>query len=382
MKHSCRTTETAAAADLPSAASPIDSSESAPDQSSACGERTPARFPDFPEFRPHPLLRSGHLQTIATSFSPRPEIPYRARQRQVELPGGERLVLHDDRPESWRPGDRCVLLLHGLGGCYLSPYMMRMAAKLNARGARTFRMDMRGHGAGATLAWSPGHAGRSEDAAAAVQCIVDLCPASPLAVAGVSLGGNILLKWLGEAGADAHPQVDRALAVAPPIDLLACCQLIRRWRSRLYDRAFVKELLGQVAERRDHWESLRTLDWSRPPRTLFEFDDRVTAPLSGFRDAMDYYANASAASKLAGIAVPTLILTAADDPLVPPYLFEQAERSEFVQLHVTRHGGHVGYIARRGLDPDRRWLDWRVVDWATAELGAVEPPRPELRKPR
>jgi predicted alpha/beta-fold hydrolase len=245
--------------------------------------------------------------------------------------------------------------------------MIRMAHKLNARGVRVFRMDMRGHGAGLRLAWSPGHAGRSEDAAAAVARIAQLCPGSPIAVAGISLGGNILLKWLGEAGATAHPQVDRALAVSPPIELLHCCRLIRRARSRLYDRAFVKELLQQVAARRRHWPALAQLDLRQPPRTLLEFDDRVTAPLSGFRDAEHYYATASAGSKLATIAVPTLILTAADDPLVPPDIFLAAERSEFVSLRITQHGGHVGFIGRGGVDADRRWLDWRVVDWATHE---------------
>jgi len=334
--------------------------------------RRPREFPSFPEFRPHPLLRNGHLQTIAGAYAPLPRHVYRAERRVVDLLDGEQLVLHDDRPVEWRPGDRCVLLLHGLGGGYHSPYMIRTAEKLRARGLRVFRMDMRGHGAGLRLAQSPGHAGRSEDAAAAIAKIAELGPDSPIAIAGVSLGGNILLKWLGEVGVAAHPQVDRALAVAPPIDLLACCQLIQRLRSRLYDRAFVRTLMRQVAERREHWTSLATLDLRQPPRSLFEFDNRVTAPLSGFRDAEHYYAMASAASRLATIAVPTLILAAADDPLVPPGMLESAPRSEFVTLRITAHGGHVGYIGRRGVDPDRHWLDWRIVDWATERCLATE----------
>lgn len=327
--------------------------------------RQPREFPDFPRFDPHRLLRSGHLQTIVSAFLPAPRVPYRAELRYVELPGGEQLALHDDRPATWRAGDRCVLMLHGLSGSYRSPYMVRIAQKLNARGVRVFRMDMRGHGAGLRLAWSAGHAGRSEDVEAAIRTVVTLCPDSPLGLTGVSLGGNVLLKWLGEAGESAHPQVDRALAVSPPIDLMHCCQLIQRPKSRLYDRAFVRDLMKLVERRRPHWPELAQVDLRRAPRSLLEFDNRVTAPLSGFRDAEHYYTTASAGPKLATIAVPTLILTAADDPLVPAEIFAAAPRSEFVKLHVTQHGGHIGFIGRSGVDADRRWLDWRFVDWAT-----------------
>lgn len=340
---------------------------SRPASDAAPAARTERGAPRYvpPRFDPHPLIRGGHLQTILGAYAFRPQETYRASPRLVDLPEGERLVLHDDCPAGWQPGDRAALLLHGLGGCHQSPYMVRFAAKLNAYGIRSFRMDMRGHGAGLRHAASPGHAGRSEDAAAAIDLIAQLCPGSPLAIVGISLGGNILLKYLGERGAAAHPQVDRCLAVAPPIDLVHCSRLIQRLRSRLYDWKFVRELLQQVRDRREHWPSLATLDLRRPPRTLWEFDERVTAPLSGYASAAEYYANSSSGPLLSRIEVPTTIITAADDPLVPPDVFERASLSSSIAVHVTRSGGHIGFIGAKGRDPDRRWLDWRVIEWAT-----------------
>jgi predicted alpha/beta-fold hydrolase len=99
---------------------------------------------------------------------------------------------------------------------------------------------------------------------------------------------------------------------------------------------------------------------------LFEFDDRVTAPLSGYSGAAEYYACCSSAAVLGEICVPTCILTAADDPIVPSHIFEQVRRAPQIALRVTEHGGHVGFIGRRNGDPDRYWLDWRVVDFASS----------------
>jgi predicted alpha/beta-fold hydrolase len=242
--------------------------------------------------------------------------------------------------------------------------MQRIAARLNDRGIRTFRMDLRGCGAGLSLARLPYHSGRSEDAAAALRKIAELCPASPTILIGFSLGANIALKLLGESPADLPANLDRAVAVCPPVDLWQCVQTLARGVNRLYDRHFVRGLLTQVAMKRRMIPDAPVLDGQKLPRTVFEFDEAYTAPVCGFGTAANYYRQCSSAQFLPEIRVPTLVIAAADDPLIPGKVFADLPRSSAVTLHVARSGGHLGFIGRRNGDPDRRWMDWRVVEWA------------------
>jgi predicted alpha/beta-fold hydrolase len=317
----------------------------------------------FPPFVPHPLLRGGHAQTLSTIFWPGPSFPYRARKVTVAVDRGDTIVLHDDRPAAWQPGDRVAMLSHGLSGCHHSTYMQRVAARLNERGVRTFRVDLRGCGAGMGLARWPYHSGQSEDLAAAVRAIAEECPESPVTAIGFSLSANIVLKLLGETGAETLGNLDSGIAVSPPIDLLECVVEIQRFQNLIYDRYFVRQLLGQIRQREAADPDRPRANFSVKPRRLFDLDDAYTAPMSGFAGAVDYYKKCSAAPLLARIARPTLILSAADDPIIPRRLFEQATLSPAVTLCLAAGGGHLGFLARRGSDPDRWWMDWRVIEW-------------------
>lgn len=321
----------------------------------------------FPPFVPHPLLRGGHLQTIAGVYLARRLPPYRAAQHVVALPDGDRIMLHDDRPEQWHPGDRVALLLHGVAGCHGSPYLVRVAEKLNRIGVRTFRMDMRGCGAARAMAEYPGHAGRSEDAAAAVAKIQQAAPGSPLTLVGFSMGGNIVLKMLGEAASHLPGNVDGAVALAPPIDLICCGKNIDRGWNRMYSRNFTRLLVQYVRERRETVPAIAARPLLPYPTSIVDFDNRFTAPLSGFRDVWDYYEQASAWPVLARVAVPTLILTAKDDPVVPFSMFERACFSSTIQLVAPDRGGHIGFVAHRNADPDRWWMDWRIIQWIQSQ---------------
>ena len=317
---------------------------------------------DFPTFRPHALLRSGHAQTIAAALLPQPSLPFTSRTYEVELDDQDRLALHDDCPPTWQEGANICLLVHGLGGSHQSPYMQRIAAKLIARGVRVFRMDHRGCGAGATLAQHPGHAGRSDDVLAVLRETIKQCPGSSISLIGFSLGGNMTLKMLGE-GNPLVNVVEKALVVAPPIDLLACATHMQRWINRPYNRSFLKLLFQQLQQRSISAEHLKPYLAMRKVKTIFDFDDQVTAPLSGFRDAVDYYTQSSSAPLLQNIDVPTSIVAAADDPLIPVSTYRDAKLSSSMQMLITERGGHVGYLSEKGADPDRRWIDWRVLDW-------------------
>jgi uncharacterized protein len=319
---------------------------------------------EFPPFQAHPLFRTAHLQTVVAAYLPHRRIPYRARQHIVALADGDRLVLHDDTPGQWHAGGPIVLLLHGLGGSYQSRYVARAAAKLNEIGVRTFRMDLRGCGAGFSLARRPVHAGRSEDAAAALSCIRKVCPGSPVIVVGYSMSANIVLKMAGEFGENVPAALDSVVAIAPPIDLHACCGSLQRGINRFYDLHYVRGCLAMVARRRREVPGALVRDLDPVPRTLRAFDDAFTAPLGGFRNAEDYYDQVSARRHIPNIRVPTLIITASDDPIVPVHSFHEVAYPDCVHLRLTTGGGHLGFFGRPGDDPDRRWIDWRIVDWA------------------
>jgi len=323
--------------------------------------------PPFPPFVPHPAVRGGHAQTLAGAYLPGKRYPYRATARRVRLDDGDELVLHDDVPASWQAGDRTALLIHGLAGCHLSTYMVRVAARLNHCGFRTFRMDLRSCGAGSRLARRPYHAGRSDDARQALEQIAAWCPGSPISVVGFSLGGNIVLKLLGEAP-DALPrQVDRAAAVNPSADLSACVKALVGPVRSLYDRHFARLLHRQLRAASITPEKL-SISVPARPRRIIEFDDAYTAQAWGFGTADNYYAQSSAAPHVRQIRVPTLLLGARDDPMVPVSTLEAIPLSPAVVRHIVDHGGHMGYFGRRNGDPDRRWMDWRIVDWLNMAL--------------
>ena len=337
------------------------------DTSTAGSSRiSPMSLPEIPPFKPHPLLQGGNRQTIAGVYLPSGRLLYRAQQHLIELDDGDKIALHEDCPTDWQVGDRAALLIHGLGGCHASPYMARIADKLTARGVRVFRMDLRGWGAGANIAAQPFHAARTEDIGATVDAIRRLASDSPLFAVGFSLGANMLLKWLGDLGrAGRNADVTKALAIAPPIDLMRCCLDLGRGFGRVYDRKYAGFLWQHLRDRKDVVPEFANALSTRPPKRIYEFDERFTAPLGGFESVEHYYETASGRDVLPDIKVSTLILTANDDPIVPGRVFDDARLSPEVSIHRTERGGHLGYIAARNGEGDRRWMDWRVVDFVT-----------------
>jgi len=325
-------------------------------------------YMDVPCFRPHPLVRGGHLQTVVGSYWPSGPADRPSTLLRVALPDGDALAVHDDAPSGGWPG---VLLVHGLAGSHQSGYMVRCSAKLRSLGARAFRMDLRGCGAGFSLARQPLHAGRSEDVAAVLAELQRRCPGLPIHVVGFSMGGNIVLKLAGELGEQAPANLASVMAVAPPIELAACCQNLQRGLNRLYDRRFVVALLKEVERRAAEALDDEQSACQAVPRWLTEFDAVYTAPRSGFDSVEHYYTSASSGPLLRRIAVPALILAAASDPIVPVSLFERASYSPSTQTVLTPCGGHLGFVAARSADPDRRWSDWRVVDWVQAQAAGA-----------
>ncbi len=321
------------------------------------GRAAPARA----DFLPLPLLSNPHVQTLLSQCLRGMPFWHPTREHHVALPDGDRFALHDSVPPGWRPGDRVALLLHGLGGCARSPHIRRMTRRLLRVGLRVVRMDLRGAGRGLALARRAYHAGCSTDVRAAVAAIQRWAPGSSLVLIGLSLGGNIALKLAGEATVEPVPGLERVVAIGPPIDLGRCAALIARPQNWIYELYFVRMLLQQYHARRRLVPGLPAVQFPRRV-TLRTFDELVTAPNWGFADAAEYYRRASALPLIERIAVPTLILTARDDPFIAAEPFAEFSPPPGVEVHVARHGGHLGFLGWDGAG-GIRWGERRVVEW-------------------
>lgn len=321
-----------------------------------------AALPNW-EFHRHPLLPNGHMQTLAGLFLPRQNAPYRAAQHEIELDDSDRLVLHVDLPANWTERTPSVLLIHGLTGCHRSTYMCRMTERLQAAGYGVFRLDLRGCGAGEELARYCTHCGRWADAAAALEFIAWKYPKSPVSLIGFSIGGAMVLNLLAHVGSTRVGNLQRSLAICPPVDLFD----IRRWfdtpLGRPYDRFFVRMQWKQAVRRWQRFPELSPETIPPRPKKLTHIDEIVTAPLGGFDSVDSFYRAASPGPKLESIKQPMTIVASDDDPVVPIAPLHKHPKSSAVETIVTHSGGHLGFIARRSADPDTRWLDWRILEW-------------------
>jgi predicted alpha/beta-fold hydrolase len=321
------------------------------------------------KFRPHPLLRNGHLQTVAAVYLRRKHAPYGAKIHHNPVDdappeqGGDRIALHEDCPPGWTPDKPVVLMVHGLAGCYRSAYMCRMTDRLTERGYCVFRMDMRGCGAGEGIAKLPTHCGRSGDVEAAVRFIGTLYPAAPVFAVGFSLGGCLTLNMLAEAGETPIANLKRSLAICPPVDLFAVERRFDSPGGRPYDKFFVVKLWKQITDRWRRFPDIAPAVIPRQPRRLRQIDELVIAPSAGFSSAHDYYTNTQPGPKLHRVSQPVLIIAAEDDPIVPTAALFEYDHGGGVQTAVVPWGGHLGFIARANGDPDKRWLDWRIIEW-------------------
>jgi predicted alpha/beta-fold hydrolase len=313
------------------------------------------------EFRPLPLLSNPHLQTLLSAYFPGSKFDHPTREQVLWLPDGDGMLLYDSVPESWRFGGKMAMLIHGLTGSHASPVVERTALKLLAQGVRVVRIDQRSAGRGIPLARHTYHGGRSDDMRAVVEEMHRWSPQSPITVVGFSLGGNLALKMAGEAATTPLPGLERVVAVGPPIDVLRCSTLLSLPRNRTYENHFLSALVLEAQQRHRCFPDLPPL---RLPRrlTIRIFDDLYTAPTCGFSDAMDYYTRASSRPLVPKINVPTLIMTARDDPFIAVEPIESLPPSDYITVQILQYGGHIGFLGWDGKG-GVRWAEQRVVDW-------------------
>jgi predicted alpha/beta-fold hydrolase len=317
------------------------------------------------DFRPLPLLSNPHVQTLLGHWLSGRRFDHPSRQEVVPLPDGDSLVLHDSVPEGWREGGTIVVLVHGLTGSHASALVQRLANLLVPEGLRVVRVDLRGTGASLPLSRGTYHGGCSADLRVGLEAVHRWSPTSPVILVGLSLGGNIALKLAGEAAGNPVPGLARLVALAPPIDLERCAGLLAQPGNRLYELYFVRDLIVQVRQRQRHFPDLPPVHFPRR-MTMRLFDDLYTAPRCGFADALDYYRRASSLRLIPRIELPTVILTARDDPFIAAEPLEALKVPGHIRVRIMPYGGHVGFLGWDGVG-GIRWAERRVVELVTGE---------------
>jgi len=318
-------------------------------------------------FKPATGLRNPHLQTL---WGPlwRKSVPLDHQRERLWLADGDFLDLDWSGPH--RNDTPLVLVLHGLTGSSSSHYVLGLQHALQARGWASVAVNWRGCSGEPNLLPRSYHSGASEDLAEVVAHLRAQRPAAPLYAVGYSLGGNVLLKHLGEAGSAS--QLQGAVAVSVPFRLDQCADRIGQGFSRVYQAHFIKAMVSYVKTKqedflqRGHHEGLETLSRLGPLtnlRTFWDFDNRFTAPLNGFSDVHDYYKRSSSRYYLGENRTPTLIIQSSDDPFVFSHSLPEArELASSTTLELHAHGGHVGFVDGSLRQPGY-YLERRIPEW-------------------
>jgi predicted alpha/beta-fold hydrolase len=293
-------------------------------------------------FAPARWLANPHLQTVYSAlFAAAPRVPF--RRARWDTPDGDFVDVDfiDGAPDTpW------VHLYHGLEGSSNSPYARMLMSHVRRRGWRGSVFHFRGCSGELNRLPRAYHSGDSEEIDWSIRRVRSIAGATPLYVAGVSLGGNALAKWLGERGEAARDIVDRAAAVSAPLDLMAAGGALERGIALGYAWHFLGTLKASALAKLELHPGLFDAARVRGARTLRDFDNIVTAPLHGFRDTEDYWTRASSKPYLAGIRVPTLLVNARDDPFLPASALPSRDQvSSDVSLDFPEHGGHVGFVS-------------------------------------
>ncbi|MBD9358193.1 hydrolase [Methylomonas albis] len=327
-------------------------------------------------FRPAWWLNSPHLQTIYPAFLRRISPPAGIRRERLETPDGDFLDIdwidNDDRP--------LVLLLHGLAGSSRSGYIAGLQHSLTTAGFASVALNFRGCSGEMNRMARCYHSGETEDIEFLYQTLRQRFLDRAMAAIGFSLGGNVLLKWLGEQGDKIG--LSAAVAVSVPLLLNECADKLDRGFSKLYRDYLLRELKQHMRVKlkhlqnigqREQAERIAELGELSGIKSFWQYDEKVVAGLHGFKDAHDYYRRSSSRQFLKHIRVPTLVLQAKDDPFMTERVLPtSAELSDQVQLEVCTGGGHVGFVGGSFFRPEY-WLEGRIggflrqhLPWPTA----------------
>jgi uncharacterized protein len=315
-------------------------------------------------FLPRFGFHGGHLQTLGSFFLPRRVTLPVGEQRLIEVEPGVRVLCHchwqDDRRNALT-----VVVVHGLEGSSESQYMLGIAEKGLAAGMNVVRMNQRNCGGTEGIAPTLYHSGLSRDVAAVSRNLIECDQISRLALAGFSMGGNLVLKLAGEWGAEGPPQFRAVAAVCPAMDLAASADALHLNSNRLYEYYFMWKLRRRLRAKARLFPKSFDPSRLRGVCTLREFDDKITAYYCGFQGASDYYARAAAAGVVDRIMVPAFILHAANDPFIRvlPETRRKILANPNIRFVETQDGGHCSFLAQPDNGDDGRWAERQVVNF-------------------
>ncbi len=319
-------------------------------------------------YRPAWWVPGAHAQTLwGKFFRSAPRVHMRAER--WETPDGDFVDVHrlDAAPDAPR-----LFLLHGLEGTARSHYVAGFFNEARRRGWGADLLVFRGCGPEPNRARRFYHSGETTDLAFALDRVLREHPSSPIVLAGISLGGNVLLKYLGERAEETPARLRAAAAVSVPFDLERGSRFISRGFSRIYDRHFLRTLKRKAEAKLIRYPDLFDVTALRRVRTIYDFDDVVTAPVHGFANARDYYSRSSSLGWISRIRRPTLLLSAIDDPFLPADVLDEvraiAANNSCLSLEFVRRGGHVGFVGGRVPWRPRYYAEWRACEFLAAQL--------------
>lgn len=341
---------------------------SAPDTSLQLSEDFVSCFA-FADFAPPAALRNGHAMTIYCNLRPRRFVraawPSEIRYFQTEP---ETKVLAHCHWQQNRHQHPTMLIVHGLEGSAERAYVLGTTTKAIGSGFNVMRLNVRNCGGTEHLTPTLYHSGLTTDLRAIIAELIARDGLSEIYLIGFSMGGNQVLKYAGEAGAGVPAELCGLVAISPAIDLAKCSAAISRRQCFIYEQRFLRSLKKKVRRKNDLFPGYADTARVGRVRSLREFDDVVTGPYWGFGDSQGYYQQASARPLLPHISVPALIISAQDDPFIPPESFPLADiaANPHLILNLTRYGGHVGFYARpsaSGSSDDRYWAEAQAVQF-------------------
>ena len=324
-------------------------------------------------YRPPKWLPGGHAQTIYPLLIKPEPLPYR-RQR-CDTPDGD--FIDFDWIDTADQSTPLVVLFHGLEGNSNSHYAIALMRALATIGWGGVVVHFRGCSGEINRLPRAYHSGDSDEIEWALRQIQQQFPDRPRYAVGVSLGGNALLKWLGERESDAAGCIRAAAAISAPLDLTACGHNLGHGFNKVYSRHFLQTLKASATAKLQRYPGLFNEDRMREAASLYEFDDAVTAPLHGFAGADDYWRRASSKPWLNAIQLPTLVLNAQNDPFLPTHALPAPDQvSITVKLDFPHQGGHVGFVTGNAIDkaagtslPGRLdWLPQRILNFFQHEV--------------
>lgn len=316
------------------------------------------------EFQPHPLLRNGHAMTIAAVYWPRRFTLPAAEERLFRVAEDSQLLGQCHWQEGKVRDVPVIAIVHGLEGSSASNYVLGIAEKAYQRGFHVVRLNQRNCGGTEKLTPTLYNSGMSEDYRAVFEELAEIDRFTQIFFAGYSMGGNLVTKMAGEFGTRVPRALRGVCAICPAIDLAECADALQKRENYFYQRHFVNGLMTRYARKAALFPQVYSRHGFGKIRTVREFDDAITGPCFGYRDAQEYYDAAGARKVIGQVQVPMLMITAQDDPFVPHESFMAAlvEENPAIQFMAPEHGGHCAFISRHS-GTERFWAEARVVEF-------------------